>query len=160
MPHASAPVIEKLYIEQASRMIFNKFMRVFKETKGMPKLFRFQHMLNSITYSLMVLFAFWPWPNGEYSLNGRSLTYQEFWLTGMAPGFLLFSILIIAICFASVNRHWAGRVGTFLYWASIIAFMSFYSLNGGVIGGAIIAVWAYYVFYSTGMRQFFVQSNV
>ena len=152
--------IKLLYVEQASQMIFNKFIRVFKETKGMPKLFRFQHMLNSITYSLMVLFALWPWPNAEYSLNGRSLTYQEFWLTGMAPGFLLFSILIIAICFASVNKHWTGRVGTFLYWASIIAFMSFYSLNGGVIGGAIIAVWAYYVFYSTGMRQFFVQSNV
>lgn len=121
----------------------------------MPKLFWFQHMLNSTTYSLIVLIGFWPWPNAEYTLNGRNLTYKEFWLTGMAPSFLAFGIAVIAICFATVNKHWAGRVGPFLYWAAIVAFMSFYSLTGVLVGSLFIAAWAYYVFCSEKMRGYF-----
>ncbi|WP_214000306.1 hypothetical protein [Arsukibacterium sp.] len=123
----------------------------------MPKLFLFQHMLNSLTYSLITLFGFWPWPNAEYSLNGRELTYKEFWLTGMAPGFLAFCILVVAICFATVNRHGFGHYGAFIYWAAIIALMSFYSLTGVLVGSLFIAAWAYYVFGSKKMRRFFAQ---
>jgi len=140
-------------------MILKGFLGIFRETKGMPRLFFFQHMLNSTTYSLILLFSFWPWPNATYTLNGHNLNYAEFWLTGMAPCFLLFGVLVISICSLTVNRHWLGRVGAFLYWASLIAFMSFFSLAGVIIGSCLILIWAYYVFRSHKMRQYFAQCN-
>lgn len=149
-----------LYEKKVIKLSLSSITKVFTDTEGMPKLFWFQHMLNSTTYSLGVLFGFWPWPNAAYTLNGRSLTYKEFWLTGMAPGFLLFGVVIVSICFATVNRHWAGRIGAFLYWASIIAFMSFYSFTGALVGSSLIAIWAYYVFCSKKMRRYFAHHKV
>lgn len=140
-------------------MIFSGALNFLNETKEMPTLFRFQHMLNSMTYSLMVVFGFWPWPNGSYKLNGRELTYQEFWLTGMAPSFLAFSLLMVVVCVASVNRHWLGRLGVFLYWSSIVAFLFFNSVVGALIGLFLIFLWAYYVFFTSKMRLYFETKN-
>ncbi len=139
-------------------MILSGFLNFFKETKEMPNLFRFQHMLNSMTYSLIALLGFWPWPNGSYSLNGRDLTYQEFWLTGMAPSFLAFSLLMVAVCSACVNRHWLGRLGVFMYWASVIAFLTFHSIVSAVIGSLLIAIWGYYVFGNTKVNMYFAKN--
>ena len=153
------PLNEALCVLLRFRVIFSGFINFLKETKGMPKLFRFQHMLNSMTYSLLLIFAFWPWPSAEYSLNGRELDYQEFWLTGLAPAFLGFSFLMVLVCSACVNRHWTGRLGVFLYWSLIIAFLFFYSITGITIGLLLIAAWAYYVFCNNSVKLYFTEKH-
>ena len=132
---------------------------LFTEVQSTPILFKFQHRLNALTNLLLLVFAYFPWPNATYELNGNKLNYTEFWLSGMAPSFLAFNILVLSICFGTMNhRRWA-LWGVFIYWSAIIAFLSFYSILGFLIGASIIVIWALFLFRNQKIQLYFAPRN-
>ncbi|HAS8362500.1 TPA: hypothetical protein I7715_21175 [Vibrio vulnificus] len=124
----------------------NCFKALFTSGRDMPRIFFFLHYLNVVTFFPLLLFAFLPWPDATYSLNGRSLSYSEFWLTGMAPAMMLFMALVVFLCFAVALRKSWSRLGVFLFWSAPIALITFHSLMSTIIGLVFIGLWGVYVF--------------
>lgn len=135
--------------------MFDNLKILFFSARDMPKLFAFQHRLNSLTFSLFILFGFWPWPNATYSLNGRELNYVEFWLSGMGPSFFLFMVCVVSMCFATAKRKPWSRIAVFAYWSAIIGFVSFNSVTGVIVGVILILIWGLYVFKNSALDEYY-----
>lgn len=133
----------------------SEFIKIFTSTREMPKLFGFLHLLNSITFIPILLLGFWPWPNANYVLNGKDLTYVEFWASGLAPTLLAFVFLMSYLCFAtSIRKKWTRYV-VFLYWSLIIFFVAHGTLSTNLIASLIIIGFAAYILRSSKLKEYY-----
>jgi hypothetical protein len=121
----------------------------------MPIFFAFLHLINTVTFIPLAIFAFWPWPSSTYSLNGKDLNYSEFWLSGLAPFMLLGILAISYLCVATSLKYNWSKFGVFLYWSVIIGLLSFYSVTGVIVGISIILLWAFYIFKNAKLIVFY-----
>ena len=98
---------------------------------------------------------YWPWPNATYNLNGKELTYSEFWASGMAPIALLINIALCALSILTAFQIRISKYLVFLYWSCLIALITFSGPVGCIIGGCIILAWALYIFKSTAVTRYY-----
>lgn len=137
------------------RLLLNNFKILFSSGKKMPSFFMYLYGCMASAFIPIFLFGFWPWPSATYELNGESLSYSDFWLSGFAPLALMFSALMSYVCLCCAKGKPWSRWGIFLFWATVIALMCYGSLFGAVIGFCLIGSLWYYFFESVGVNRYY-----
>ena len=137
------------------RLILSNFIILIDSGKKMPGFFMFLYGCVALAFIPIFLFGFWPWPNATYELNGKSLSYTDFWLSGFAPLALLFSAAMSYVCLCCAKGIPWSRWGIFLFWSSIIALMCYGSHLGLIIGFVLVVSMWYYFFKSESVNKYY-----
>jgi hypothetical protein len=137
------------------KYFFNSFILILKSGKKMPWLFMFMYGLNVSTYIPLLLLMFWPWPSATYKLNGESLNYAEFWLSGLGPLFLIASCSVSYLCLATAKGLAWSRWGNLFYWSAIFVLFGYGSLIGLFISSILVFALWYYFFKSSGVNSYY-----
>ena len=140
-------------------IVMNKFSIRLKEARKnigvMPRLLKFIFTVLFSTAFGLLLVGFWPWPGAQYSMNGVSLSYAEFWSSGMAFIFLagLFVMLLLSYGMA-FKKRWS-RWGLLAPSVMMLAF----SLNADLFSLSVLAIiciaLALYLFRRHSVRFYF-----
>lgn len=131
------------------------FKVLFSSGKKMPAFFLWLYGCVATAFIPIFLLGFWPWPNATYKLNGESLNYSEFWLSGLAPCMLAFAAIMSYVCLSCAKGKLWSRWGIFLFWAAVIMLMSYSSVVGIIIGGCLIISLWYYFFKSVAVNKYY-----
>ena len=131
----------------------------FQNMKKMPLFLQYLFGLFLITSYPGILLAFWPWPGRTYNLNGVDISYTEFWLTGMAPSFLTFLLLMATICWGIIHGKLWSKWGVLLFWSSILFAIGYGSTVGISIASVFSGLLAYYLFKSKKVVNYYKAAN-
>ena len=142
------------------KVFLNTLILLFKSGKKMPWLFMSMYGVNTVTFIPLLLFAFWPWPSATYKINGESLSYSEFWLSGAGPLFLIFIGSISYLCLATAKGLSWSRWGNLCYWSAIFVLFGYGSLVGLLISFIFIAALWYYFFKSGKVNYYYSSFGV
>jgi hypothetical protein len=107
----------------------------------------------ALSFIPFLFFGFWPWTT--FTLNGKSLTYSEFWLSGFGPLALLFVSFMSYLCLATAKGQNWSRWGNLSFWSAIFLLFGYGSLLGLFISALFIAALRYYFFKSSGVNLYY-----